>query len=358
MTPETLSRGPLNPARILVIKLRHHGDMLLITPLIHALKQQYPAASVDVLLYEETRDMLAANPDIHHIYGLDRRWKKQGKRYQLKMQWQLIQTLRQQRYDMVLNLADQWPSAVISKLTGAATRIGFDFPKRRHPVWRYCHTALASTQQHNQLHTVQQNLSILAPLGLQLNDAPARMGYSEADWAASRALLPEDFREHYIVIQPTSRWFFKCWREDRMSALINALSAEGYAVVLTSGPDAREKKMVDTIIAGCPQARLHSLAGQLTLRQLAAVIDHARLFIGVDSMPMHMAAALGTPLVALFGPSKLTFWRPWQAKGEVIWAGDFGPLPDPDAINTNTDERYLDLIPTDAVIAAAKKVLA
>lgn len=79
MTPETLSRGPLNPARILVIKLRHHGDMLLITPLIHALKQQYPAASVDVLLYEETRDMLAANPDIHHIYGLDRRWKKQEK---------------------------------------------------------------------------------------------------------------------------------------------------------------------------------------------------------------------------------------------------------------------------------------
>lgn len=81
------------------------------------------------------------------------------------------------------------------QLTGAATRIGFDFPKRRHPVWRYCHTALASTQQHNQLHTVQQNLSILAPLGLPLNDAPARMGYSEADWATSRALLPEEFRK-------------------------------------------------------------------------------------------------------------------------------------------------------------------
>jgi heptosyltransferase-3 len=78
--------------------------------------------------------------------------------------------------------------------------------------------------------------------------------------------------------------------------------------------------MIDTIMAGCPNARLHSLAGQLTLRQLASVIDHARLFIGVDSVPMHMAAALGTPLVALFGPSKLTFWRPWQAKGEVIWA--------------------------------------
>jgi heptosyltransferase-3 len=115
--------------------------------------------------------------------------------------------------------------------------------------------------------------------------------------------------------------------------------------------------MIDTIMAGCPNARLHSLAGQLTLRQLASVIDHARLFIGVDSVPMHMAAALGTPLVALFGPSS-SFWRPWQAKGEVIWAGDFGAIPDPDDIDTNTDERYLDLIPTDAVIAAAKKVLA
>jgi heptosyltransferase-3 len=184
------------------------------------------------------------------------------------------------------------------------------------------------------------------------------MGYSEADWQTCKALLPEGLTGGYIVVQPTSRWFFKCWREDRMSAVINALSADGYTVVLTSGPDAKEKQMVDTIIAGCPDARLVSLAGKLTLRQLGALIDHARLFIGVDSVPMHMAAALNTPLVALFGPSKLTFWRPWQAQGEVIWAGDYGPLPDPDAIDTRTDERYLNLIPEEDVIAAARRVLA
>ena len=86
MTPETRTSGPVTPTRILVIKLRHHGDMLLITPLIHALKQQYPAASVDVLLYEETRDMLAANPDINQIFAIDRRWKKQGTGHQLKME--------------------------------------------------------------------------------------------------------------------------------------------------------------------------------------------------------------------------------------------------------------------------------
>lgn len=358
MMPETSSFAATPPARILVIKLRHHGDMLLITPLIHALKQLYPASSVDVLLYEETRDMLSANPDIHQIYAIDRRWKKQGIGHQLRMEYQLIRTLRQQHYDMVLNLADQWPSAIITRLTGAAIRIGFDFPKRRHPVWRHCYTALATTQQHHQLHTVQQNLSILAPLGVAIDDAPARMSYSEQDWQTSRVLLPAEFTKRYIVIQPTSRWFFKCWREDRISAVINALSDAGYAIVLTSGPDAKEQQMVETIVAGSSTARLCSLAGKLTLRQLAAIIDHACLFIGVDSVPVHMAAALGTPLVALYGPSKMTFWHPWQAKGEVIWAGDFGSLPDPDNIDTATTQRYLDLIPADAVIAAAKRVLA
>ncbi len=138
-----------------------------------------------------------------------------------------------------------------------------------------------------------------------------------------------------------------------MSALINALSDAGYPVVLTSGPDIKEKQMIETIMAGCPNARLHSLAGQLTLRQLASVIDHGRLFIGVDSVPMHMAAALGTPLVALFGPqAHLLASMAGQRRGDL--GGDFGSIPDPDDIDTGTDERYLDLIPTDAVIAAAK----
>jgi len=358
MTPETRPSDSATPARILVIKLRHHGDMLLITPVIHALKQHYPQAKIDVLLYEETRDMLAANADIQHIFAIDRKWKKQGQRHLIAMQWALLRTLRQQKYDLVLNLADQWYSAVATRFTGARRRIGFDFAKRRHPFWRFCHTALASTQAHNSLHTAQQNLSILAPLGITVDDSPATMGYSPEDWQTSQALLPQGAAENYIVVQPTSRWFFKCWKEERMSAVINALSADGYNVVLTSGPDAREIQMVNEIIAGCPDARLVSLAGKLTLRQLAALIDHARLFIGVDSVPMHMAAALNTPLVALFGPSKLTFWRPWQARGEVIWAGDYGALPDPDTIDTNTQERYLTLIPTEDVITAARKVLA
>ncbi|EOC0417592.1 putative lipopolysaccharide heptosyltransferase III [Cronobacter malonaticus] len=357
MTPESRAPEPVTPARILVIKLRHHGDMLLTTPLIQAIKQRFPAAQIDVLLYEETREMLSANPDIHQIYGIDRKWKKSGPLNHLKRELALIHTLRQQRYDLVLNLADQWRSAICTRLTGAKKRVGFAFAKRQHPVWKYCHTDLVSTQQHNTQHTVEQNLSILSALGDYPQDVAAKMSYTEKDWQYAQSLLA-NWQENYVVIQPTSRWFFKCWREENMSAVINALSAAGHRIVLTSGPDEKEKKMVETILNGCSDVDVLSLAGKLTLRELAAVIDHAKLFIGVDSVPMHMAAALNTPLIALFGPSKLVFWRPWQAKGAVIWAGDYGPLPDPDDIDTSTNERYLNMIPVDDVVAAAKRLLA
>lgn len=346
-----------SPTRILLIKLRHHGDMLLTTPVINSLHQAWPQAQIDVLLYEETRDMLAAHPFIHTIYGIDRKWRKLGTRRHLCKEWQLLSTLRQQKYSLVLNLADQWRSAFATLFTGAPERIGFDFYKRRGWFWQHCHTQLASVSAHQTLHTVEQNLSILAPLAIASSE-DVTMSYQPDDWQKVQAMLREkQVNGSYIVVQPTSRWFFKCWDEGKMAETIIALQKDGHTLVLTSGPDQSEKAMIEKIRSLCPPERIHSLAGELSLPQLAALIDHANLFIGVDSVPMHMAAALKTPCIALFGPSKLTFWSPWQVIGEVIWAGDYGPLPDPDNIDTKTSERYLDAIPVDVVVTAARKQL-
>ena len=355
--PAPVSATPIQ--RILIVKLRHHGDMLLTTPVINTLRQNYPDAQIDILLYKETQEMLASNPALSQIFVIDRQWKKQGTKAHLGHELHLIRQLQAQRYDLVVNLADQWRSALITRLTGARIRLGFDFPKRRGFLWRHCHTQLVPMTGHEHLHTVEQNLSLLQPLDLPGLSQQVTMSYSPQDWQTSHQLLQQNgVTGSYIVVQPTSRWFFKCWSEEKMAATISALQAEGHQLVITSGPDAKEQDMVAQIVKQCPQQGVVSLAGQLTLRQLAALIDHAKLFIGVDSVPMHMAAALQTPCVALFGPSKLVFWRPWQVIGQVIWAGDYGSLPDPDAINTGTDERYLDLIPTDVVIAAARSTLA
>lgn len=343
--------------RILVIKLRHHGDMLLTTPVINALHQAWPDAQIDVLLYEETRDMLSAHPFIHHIYGIDRKWRKLGTRQHLCKEWQLLKALRQQNYTLVVNLADQWRSAIVTRFTGAPVRIGFDFNKRRGWFWNHCHTQLASVADHQKLHTVEQNLSVLSPLAVApVNEVT--MSYRSEDWQkVQEKLQSKNVDAAFIVVQPTSRWFFKCWDESKMAATLTALQQDGHTLILTSGPDKNEKAMIDKIRALCPSERIHSLAGELSLRQLAVLIDHAKLFIGVDSVPMHMAAALQTPCIALFGPSKLTFWSPWQVKGEVIWAGSYGPLPDPDKIDTSTSERYLNAIPVDDVVAAARRQL-
>ncbi|WP_213992468.1 putative lipopolysaccharide heptosyltransferase III [Sodalis sp. dw_96] len=349
---------PIPVKKILLIKLRHHGDMLLTTPVINTLHRQYPAAEIDILLYKETEAILRYHPALTQIHVIDRLWKKQGVRHQIHQETALIKALRSRHYDIVINLADQWRSAIITYLSGAAVRIGFDYPKRQSFFWRQAHNRLVSTVNHGQLHTVEQNLSILAPLDIPLIDRGTSMYYSPADEAHRQTLLSSrGITGDYVVIQPTSRWGYKCWDDEKVAELIDALQEQDLPIVLTAAPDKSERDMIGHILSLCHNPRVVSLAGELTLTQLASVIDGARLFIGVDSAPMHMAAALNTPCVALFGPTKLTFWRPWSENSTVIWAGDFAELPSPDDIDTKTEQRYLSAIPVDAVLQAARGYL-
>src|SRR5471032_1685441 len=99
------------PRRILIIKLRHHGDMLLTTPVITTLKKHYPDAEIDMLMYLETREMLASEPDLTTLFTIDRSWKKQGKLAHMRHETQLVKRLISRKYDLVINLADQWRSA-------------------------------------------------------------------------------------------------------------------------------------------------------------------------------------------------------------------------------------------------------
>ncbi|MGP2451071.1 putative lipopolysaccharide heptosyltransferase III [Pantoea stewartii subsp. indologenes] len=346
------------PKKILIIKLRHHGDMLLTTPVINALHRHYPQAVIDVLLYKETRPMLEAHPAIRHLHVIDRGWKKEGGWQKFRHEMALVAAVRNCQYDLVINLADQWRSAIITGLSGAPVRIGFAFTKRDKAIWRWCHTHLVTTENHEQLHTVEQNLSALSPLTIPAEGIGASMHFSPDDaQKVQDKLRQQQVAGGYIVLQPTSRWQFKCWEEDKVAATIDQLAQADRKVILTAGPDANEREMVERILAQCHSPHVISLAGQLSLPQLAALIAGAQLFIGVDSAPMHMAAALDTPCIALFGPTKLQHWRPWGDNNRVIWAGDYGFLPHPDSIDTRTDQRYLSAIPVEDVVNAARSYL-
>jgi len=120
----------------------------------------------------------------------------------------------------------------------------------------------------------------------------------------------------FVLLHPTSRWLYKCWLPERYAEVINALGAGGFRVVVTAAPSAEELAFVEQIMRAVTAPAVN-LAGQLTLPELGAMIGQASCFLGVDSVPMHMAAAAGTPLVALFGPSSQAIWAP-KGKGVTV----------------------------------------
>jgi len=338
--------------KILVIKMRFHGDMLLTTPVISTLKQNYPEARVDVLLYEDTMPILSENPEIHTLYGIKNKKASAGEKVSNFLH--LIKVLRKNKYDLIVNLADQWMVAILVRLLNVPVKLSQSFRHRQSAFWKNSFTLLAPLEGGN---VVESNLSVLAPLRPKTLVARTTMSYPAAAQARVRGLLDDaGVGQRYVVIQPTARQIFKCWNNEKFSEVIDALHERGLQVVLTSGPGADDLACVNAIAGGCRRAPVTALAGKLTFPELGALIAGARLFIGVDSAPAHIAAAVDTPLVSLFGATDHRFWRPWSQKMIQFWAGDYRPMPAREQRDRN--EMYLSAIPASDVIAAVDKLLA
>ncbi len=338
---------------ILVIKLRHYGDVLLTTPLLSTLQLNYPNAMIELIVYGDTQSILTGYPCVCKTYTVDRTLKSQGGRAQYLGEKSLWKKLRGCHYDLIINLSDQWRTALYCRFLKPTYSIGFHYPKRNKRLWQACHSRLVEMEGHQQQHTVLNNLSILAPLGLPIRVTTVTQSYRQRDIDEAQRLIDHHKINGYVLLQPTARWAFKTWSVESFTEVVNHLTALGETVVLCAGRAADEISNVATIHANCAKPlQVVNLAGCLDLSTLAVLIDRAKLFIGVDSAPMHMAAALQTPSVVLFGPSNLAQWAPWQAKHTLIWAGDYRLLPKPEEINTNTEERYLDAIPVSDVIQA------
>ena len=307
--------------RALVIKLRHHGDVLVASPVFSVLKAHAPQAEVDALVYADTAEMLTLHPAIAQVHGIDRKWKQLGIVGQARAELALLKVLKARRYDLIIHLTEHWRGAWLCRLLKPRWAVGLPVPERR-ARWKDSFTHLVASPKGLPLrHMAESNLDALRRMGIQPRPEERRLTLvpgAAADESVLRHLA--GFGLHggdFIHVHPASRWFFKCWPVERMAGLVDRLQAEGHPVVLTAAPSADEKAMLDAI-----QARLarqaFSLSGQLSLKELAALTKAAKLFIGVDSAPMHIAAAVGTPVVALFGPSGDKQWGPWGVPHRVV----------------------------------------
>lgn len=313
--------------RALVIKLRHHGDVLLASPVISALKARAPQVSIDALVYADTAPMLAGHPGISELHCIDREWKRRGLAIQLPAELRLLRALGRARYDLLLHLTESRRGAFLAR-----------WLRPRYAVarqmagwwWRGSFTHTYALPAHALRHTVEKDLDALRRVGIHPCGDERRLVLVPSAEAQARveALCATHglTRRGFLHLHPTSRWMFKSWPEQRVAELIDGLCKSGHRLVLTAAPAAREKAMVSRILALC-KTSVVDLCGALTLPELAALTARARLFIGVDSAPMHIAASQGTPVVALFGPSGEAEWGPWMVPHRVVAMPEFTCRP-------------------------------
>ncbi|OZS42506.1 putative lipopolysaccharide heptosyltransferase III [Photobacterium sanguinicancri] len=307
--------------RVLVIKLRHHGDVLLSSPVYQTLKNHHPHLTVDALVYTDTAPMLQGHPAIDTLHSIDKKWKKLGTFKHIAHEAALIKTLRHQQYDLVINLTESRRGAWIKWATKAQYGVAGNYKNRQDKSWKKAFPIRYHLPRFgNTRHTVEVHLDALRKAGLIIKpqDKPLILELSEQEYQTARQLRSNVDDKNFIVLHPTSRWLFKTWRIEHYRSLIQQLLADGHQVVITAAPDKVEMGLVEGILDGISHPSLHNLAGQLSLRSLAATIAQAKLMVGVDSVPMHIAAAVDTPCVALFGPSGDIEWAPWSDKARVL----------------------------------------
>jgi heptosyltransferase-3 len=306
--------------RALVIKLRHHGDVLLASPVFTVLKRAAPQAEIDALVYLETAPMLLRHPAIRLVHTIDRSLKSRGPIAQLAGDLRLWRALRARRYDLVVHLTEHPRGAWLTRVAGARYGVA---PERARAgwFWRSCFTHRYRWPQRTPRHTVEADLDALRRIGIWPGDDDKKLVLVPGPDAEARVatLLARHglARGQFVLIHPGSRWLFKCWPPEPTAALLDRLAVDGWRLVLTGAPDSAEAPLVAAIKASL-KAPIVDLSGALTMPELAALIAAARLFIGCDTAPMHMAAAAGTPVVAWFGPSDEREWGPWRVPHRVV----------------------------------------
>jgi heptosyltransferase-3 len=339
-------------ARALVIKLRHHGDVLLAAPVLGVLKTHAPRLEIDALVYDDTAPMLEGHPALAHLHAVGRKWRGKGFLERLSLEKELFQNLKQRSYDLIVHLSEQPRGAWLARALAARYSVAPAMPDRGR-FWRGSFTHLYPIAPRR--HEVEVNLDALRRIGVQPTLNERRVTFVPGSEAEGR--VEQLVQKPFIQVHPASRWRFKCWPAAKNAELIDRFAAEGHNVVLTAAPDPQEMSFLDEILAKARTKPL-SLAGMLSLKELGALAARAKLFVGVDSMPMHLAAAMGTPTVALFGPSGEAQWGPWHADSRVVSTTHSCRPCGLDGCGGGKVSDCLTTLPVDAVHAAARELLA
>ena len=286
--------------KILAIKFKYLGDVVVAIPALRALKEAYPHAQLHYLVAED------AAPIVEHIPWIDKIWAFPRKRGQasLKRSLPILAQLRKEKFDLSVDFVGNDRGAILSLCSGAKKRLGLLFEKGFFGR-KYCYhqTGLpAPENMHESLRDLNllNAINVTAPknLGLELYSDPSLKPYAlEALGSTDKVLC------HLSTSMPKKEWPLERWAE-----LYNQDPTLSKKMVFLSGPSTREQDRLDWVEAHLPGAKI--LRNIPDLAHLVALIDHAQALICGDTAPAHIASGLGRPVVGIYGPSIIEVWHP------------------------------------------------
>lgn len=321
------------PNRILIIKPSSLGDIVHALPVLAAIRRAWPNAYVAWLVATPFASLLDGHPLIDEVIRFDR--ARYGRMLRSPSAFagflKFVGEIRRRRFDLVIDLQGLIRSGFFSIASGASQRIGFRHA--RELAWLfYSKRVHVASNVH---HAVDQNMAVVAALGLdnsriefplalrpeEIDHASTLLEFASAPAAGekSEARIPNSRsvdNESFIAVIPGARWVTKQWRPDRIAALLDRLSEQGFPrSVLLGAPSDRE--FADKIVAAMT-TRASNLVGRTNLRELTAVLSLSALVVTHDSGPMHIAAALGRPIVAIFGPTDPRRCGPYATAHRIV----------------------------------------
>jgi len=306
---------PFDPARILIVRLDSIGDVLLSEPAIAALRTRYPHAQLDMVTSKAGREIMGDSPYVDRYILYEGPWHAawRGNRVQWRHEgprlWRALKTLRAGHYDMAVELRGDIRDIVFTALAGPRFIVGSPIRGGRALLDR-----VGPTDESE--HRVEFNLAIAAAVGAQAPPTRPRLIPPAGARELAREWLTEDGVD-YIAVHLGAGFVSKQVPVGTYAEALRPLASpeQGRRLVLIGGPD--ERPLADEFVSLMPYACL-DLVGRASLMETAAVLERCRLFVGNDSGPMHMAASVGTPVVAAFGPSPAGSYGPYGVPHRIV----------------------------------------
>ena len=304
-----------NVRRVLVVKLRSIGDTVLCTPSLIALRRFLPDAQIDILLEDWVAPVLEGFDEVDDVISV-------GKTASERLR--AARDIRRRKYDVAFNLHGGTTATMFVRASGAKHRIGFS--NYQYP-FLYNHLLSSATDfwQQKKTHSAEQQLALMGFVGIPVNDRPkSRLAVTEKALNAINSRLSEsgirDPQSAIALLHPGTAFFTKQWPVENFARTAEFLAEKGLRSVAVGSKN--ERKILEDLVreSKVPIA----MFDDLSLPEITALASKAHVFVGNDSGIAHIAAAVGTPSVVIFGSSNRDHWRPWtDAPNDIV----FEPFP-------------------------------